>query len=48
MSWMNKHEKLERNSFLLLGFVIVTVLIGGMPLKSFLKANAAAKCGLWG
>lgn len=30
MSWMNKHEKLERNSFLLLGFIIVTVLIGGI------------------
>lgn len=29
MSWM-KHEKLERNSFLLLGFTIVTVLIGGI------------------
>lgn len=30
MSWMNKHEKLEKNSFLLLGCVIVTVLIGGI------------------
>lgn len=30
MSWMNKHEKLERNSLLLLGFIIVTVLIGGI------------------
>lgn len=30
MSWMKKHEKLERNSLLLLGFVIVTVLIGGI------------------
>ncbi len=30
MSWMNKHEKLERNSLLLLGCVIVTVLIGGI------------------
>jgi cytochrome c oxidase cbb3-type subunit II len=29
MSWMN-HDKLERNSLLLLGFVIVTVLIGGI------------------
>lgn len=30
MSWMNKHEKLERNSLLLLGFVVITVLIGGI------------------
>lgn len=30
MSWMKKHEKLERNSLLLLAFVIVTVLIGGI------------------
>jgi len=30
MSWMNKHEKLEKNSFLLLVFIIVTVLIGGI------------------
>lgn len=30
MSWMKKHEKLERNSILLLGFTIVTVLIGGI------------------
>lgn len=30
MSWMNKHEKLERNSLLLLICVIVTVLIGGI------------------
>lgn len=30
MSWFNKHEKLEKNSFLLIGFVIVTVLIGGI------------------
>ncbi len=30
MSWMNKHEKLERNSLLLLVCVIVTVLIGGI------------------
>ena len=30
MSWMNKHEKLERNSLLLLAWVIVTVLIGGI------------------
>lgn len=29
MSWKN-HEKLEKNSFLLLGFIIVTVLIGGI------------------
>jgi cytochrome c oxidase cbb3-type subunit 2 len=29
MSWM-KHEKLEKNSLLLLGFVIVVVLIGGI------------------
>lgn len=29
MSW-KKHEKLEKNSFLLLGFIIVTVLIGGI------------------
>ena len=29
MSWMN-HDKLERNSLLLLGLVIVTVLIGGI------------------
>ena len=30
MSWMNKHEKLERNSLFLLLCVIVTVLIGGI------------------
>ncbi len=30
MSWMNKHEKLEKNSLLLLAFIIVTVLIGGI------------------
>lgn len=30
MSWMNKHEKLERNSLLLLVMVIITVLIGGI------------------
>ena len=30
MSWMNKHEKLERNSLLLLVLVIITVLIGGI------------------
>ena len=30
MSWMNKHEKLERNSLLLLGATIVVVLIGGI------------------
>ncbi len=29
MSWMDKHEKLERNSLLLLGATIVTILIGG-------------------
>lgn len=29
MSW-KKHEKLEKNSFLLLGCIIVTVLIGGI------------------
>lgn len=29
MSW-KKHEKLEKNSFLLLGFIIVAVLIGGI------------------
>lgn len=30
MSWMNKHEKLERNSLLLLAWIIVVVLIGGI------------------
>lgn len=30
MSWMKGHEKLERNSFLLLGFAVVVVLIGGL------------------
>jgi len=30
MSWMKKHEKLERNSLLLLGFIIATVLVGGI------------------
>lgn len=30
MSWMDKHEKLERNSLLLLGCTIVVVLIGGI------------------
>lgn len=30
MSWMNKHEKLERNSFALLFWVIVVILIGGL------------------
>ncbi len=30
MSWMNKHEKLERNSLLLLGLTIVVILIGGI------------------
>lgn len=29
MSWKH-HEKLEKNSFLLLGFVIITILIGGI------------------
>ncbi len=30
MSFLKKHQKLERNSILLLAFVIVTVLIGGI------------------
>ncbi|MCK6418639.1 MAG: cytochrome-c oxidase, cbb3-type subunit II [Alphaproteobacteria bacterium] len=30
MSFLKNHEKLERNSLLLLGFIIVTVLIGGI------------------
>ena len=30
MSWMKKHEKLERNSLLLLICIIVTVLVGGI------------------
>tara|TARA_R110001592_G_scaffold29350_3_gene106503 strand:+ start:17387 stop:18130 length:744 start_codon:yes stop_codon:yes gene_type:complete len=30
MSWMNKHEKLERNSLLLLVCIIIAVLIGGI------------------
>lgn len=30
MSWMKKHEKLERNSFLLLVCIIITILIGGI------------------
>lgn len=30
MSWMKKHEKLERNSLLLLGFIVIAVLIGGI------------------
>ena len=30
MSFLNKHAKLERNSLLLLAFIIVTVLIGGI------------------
>ena len=30
MSWLDKHEKLERNSLLLLGCTIVVVLIGGI------------------
>lgn len=30
MSWMNKHEKLERNSLLLLGLTIIVILIGGI------------------
>lgn len=29
MSWLN-HDKLERNSLLLMGFIIITVLIGGI------------------
>ncbi len=29
MSW-NKHEKLEKNSLLLLGFIILTVIVGGL------------------
>ena len=28
MSWLDKHEKLERNSLLLLGWIIVVVLSG--------------------
>jgi cytochrome c oxidase cbb3-type subunit 2 len=30
MNFLKKHEKLEKNSFLLLAFIIVTVLIGGL------------------
>lgn len=30
MSWLDKHEKLERNSLLLLGLTIVVILIGGI------------------
>lgn len=30
MNFLKKHEKLEKNSFLLLAFIIVTVLIGGI------------------
>ncbi len=30
MSWLDKHEKLERNSLLLLGLTIIVVLIGGI------------------
>ncbi len=30
MSWMDKHEKLERNSLLLLGCIIIAILIGGI------------------
>ena len=30
MSWMDKHEKLERNSLLLLGCTIIVILIGGI------------------
>lgn len=30
MSWMEKHKTLEKNSYLLLVFVIITVLIGGI------------------
>lgn len=30
MSWMNKHEKLERNALLLLVMIILTVLVGGI------------------
>lgn len=30
MSWMNKHEKLEKNSLLLLGLTLIVILIGGI------------------
>ncbi len=30
MSWLDKHEKLERNSLLLLGCMVIAVLIGGI------------------
>lgn len=30
MSWINKHEKLERNSLLLLGLSTIVILIGGI------------------
>jgi cytochrome c oxidase cbb3-type subunit 2 len=30
MSWLDKHEKIERNSLLLLGLTIVVILIGGL------------------
>ncbi|MEZ5815203.1 MAG: cytochrome-c oxidase, cbb3-type subunit II [Alphaproteobacteria bacterium] len=30
MSWMDKHEKVERNSLLLLGLTVVVILIGGI------------------
>ncbi len=30
MSWLDKHEKIERNSLLLLGLTIITILIGGL------------------
>ena len=30
MSWLDNHEKLERNSLLLLLFIIIAVLIGGI------------------
>ncbi len=30
MSWMNKHGKLERNSLLLLGCIVIAILVGGI------------------
>lgn len=30
MSWLDKHEKIERNALLLLGLTIVVILIGGI------------------
>lgn len=30
MSWLEKHKSLEKNSFLLLIFIVITVLIGGI------------------